>query len=126
LAQEKARLANTGCLTVLAQLRIQHRRVDVRSGSWLRENAEVEFANGNFLSTSINLKNRSAGDGRREKAIEKTILHALRARTFSRSQGQSRKSSIRVGKIALQFDVLAIHITKLSKSIPDEYKLVCR
>src|SRR5258708_7480095 len=28
----------------------------------LRENAEIEFANGNFVSTSINLKNRSAGN----------------------------------------------------------------
>ena len=29
-------------------------------GSWLRENAEIEFANGDFVSTSINLKNKSA------------------------------------------------------------------
>jgi hypothetical protein len=62
----------------------------VRLGSWLRENAEIEFANGNFVSTSINLKNKSAGDGCREKIIEKTILRAFRARTFSRSQGHSR------------------------------------
>src|ERR1700730_14530989 len=27
------------------------------------KNAEIEFANGNFVSTSINLKNKSAGDG---------------------------------------------------------------
>jgi hypothetical protein len=56
-------------------------------GSWLRENAEIEFANGNFVSTSINLKNKSAGDGCRDKTIEKTNLCAFRARTFSRSQG---------------------------------------
>jgi DNA-binding FrmR family transcriptional regulator len=31
-ARERALLANTECLTVLAQLRIRHRRVDVRSG----------------------------------------------------------------------------------------------
>jgi hypothetical protein len=62
----------------------------VRYGSWLRENAEIEFANGNFVSTSINLKNKSAGDGCRDKTIKKTILRALRARTFSSSQGQSR------------------------------------
>jgi hypothetical protein len=59
-------------------------------GSWLRENARTEFANGNFVSTSINLKNKSAGDGCRDKTIEKTILRAFRARTFSRSQGHSR------------------------------------
>jgi len=59
----------------------------VAYGSWLRENAEIEFANGNFVSTSINLKNKSAGDGCRDKTIEKTILRAFRARTFSRSQG---------------------------------------
>src|SRR3982075_588249 len=60
---------------------------NVRVGSWLRENAGIEFANGNFVSTSINLKNKSAGDGCRDKTIEKTILRAFRARTFSRSQG---------------------------------------
>jgi hypothetical protein len=59
-------------------------------GSWLRENSEIEFTNGNFVSTSINLKNKSAGDGCQDKTIEKTILRAFRARTFSRSQGQSR------------------------------------
>src|SRR5258708_8453927 len=64
-----------------------------RFGSWLRENSEIEFANGNFVSTSINLKNKSAGDGCRDKTIEKTILRAFRARTFSRSLGQNRKSS---------------------------------
>jgi hypothetical protein len=58
----------------------------------LRENSEIEFANGNFVSTSINLKNKSAGDGCRDKTIEKTILRAFRARTFSRSQGQKRTS----------------------------------
>jgi hypothetical protein len=59
---------------------------------WLRENAEIEVANGTFVSTSINLKNKTAGDGCRDKAIEKTILRAFRARTFSRSQGHSRRS----------------------------------
>src|SRR5258707_11757578 len=66
-------------------------RSNVRLGSWPRENAEIEFANGNFVSTSINLKNKSAGDGCRDKTIEKTILRAFRARTFSRSLGQNRK-----------------------------------
>jgi hypothetical protein len=56
----------------------------------LRENAEIEFANENFVSTSINLKNKSAGDGYRDKTIEKTILRAFGARTFSRSQGHER------------------------------------
>jgi hypothetical protein len=65
---------------------------EVRSGSWLCENSEIEFANGNFVSTSINLKNKSAGDGCQDKTIEKTILRAFRARTFSRSQGQTRTS----------------------------------
>jgi hypothetical protein len=64
-------------------------------GSWLRENSEIEFANGNFVSTSINLKNKSAGDGCRDKTIEKTILRAFRARTFSRSLGQKLKGSRR-------------------------------
>jgi hypothetical protein len=63
----------------------------VRFGSWLRENSEIEFANANFVSTSIDLKNKSASDGCRDKTIEKTILRAFRARTFSRSQGQSRR-----------------------------------
>src|SRR6267142_6178492 len=66
---------------------------DFRFGSWLRENSEIEFTNGNFLSTSINLENKSAGDGCRDKTIKKTILRALRARTFSRGLGQTRKSS---------------------------------
>jgi hypothetical protein len=64
--------------------------VNVCSGSWLRENSEIEFANGNFVSPSINLKNKSVVDSCRDKTIEKTILRAFRARTFSRSQGQSR------------------------------------
>jgi hypothetical protein len=64
--------------------------VHVRDGSWPRENAEIEFANGNFVSTSINLKNKSASDGCRDKTIEKTILRDFRARTFSRSQGHER------------------------------------
>jgi hypothetical protein len=64
---------------------------NVRDGSWLRENAEIEFADGNFVSSSINLKNKRAGDGCRNKTIEKTILRAFRPRTFSRSQGHSRR-----------------------------------
>src|ERR1700733_711262 len=57
--------------------------------SWLRENSEIESANGNFVSTSINLKNKSVtGDGCRNKTIEKTILRTFRARTFSRSLGR--------------------------------------
>src|SRR5260370_13434629 len=59
-------------------------QADVRHGSWLRENPEIEFANGNFVSTSVNLKSKSAGDGCRDKTIEKTILRTFRARTFSR------------------------------------------
>jgi hypothetical protein len=39
------------------------------------------------------LKNKSAGDGCRDKTIEKTILRAFRARTFSRSQGQKQTSN---------------------------------
>src|ERR1700686_4768970 len=66
-----------------------------RSWSWLRENSEIDFANRNFVLTSINLKNKSAGDGCRDKTIEKTILRTFRARTFSRSLGQNRKSSTR-------------------------------
>src|SRR5258706_12541262 len=50
-------------------------RSNVRLGSWPRENAEIEFANGNFVSTSINLKNKSAGDGCRDKTIEKAIAN---------------------------------------------------
>jgi hypothetical protein len=65
----------------------------VRFGSWLRENSEIEFANGNFVSTSINLKNKNAGDGCRDKTIEKIILRAFRARAFSRSLGHFRKSA---------------------------------
>jgi hypothetical protein len=65
----------------------------------LRENSEIEFANGSFVSTSIDLKNKSAGDGYRDKTIEKTILRAFRARTFSRSQGQTRKSGDATGSI---------------------------
>ena len=68
---------------------------DVRDGSWLRENSEIEFANGNFVSTSIILKNNSAGDGSRDKILEKTILRTFCARTFSRSLGQKLKSSMR-------------------------------
>src|ERR1700687_1161760 len=75
-----------------SQLKIfneRHCPDDVGFGSWPRENSEVEFANGNFVSTSVNLKNESTGHGCRDKTIEKTILRTFRARTFSRSQGQS-------------------------------------
>ena len=75
--------------------------IDVSKGSWLRENADIEFANGNFVSTSINLKNKSAGDGRWDKTIEKTFLRAFRARAFSRRQGQIRKSGPASGQTAL-------------------------
>jgi hypothetical protein len=66
-------------------------QVDVRNGSRPRENSEIEFGNGNFVLTSIILKNKSAGDGCRDKTIEKTILRTFRARTFSRSLGQKRR-----------------------------------
>jgi hypothetical protein len=74
----------------LARCQILGLGLIVGLGSWLRENSEIEFANGNFASTSINLENKSAGDGCRDKTIEKTILRAFRARTFSRSQGHQR------------------------------------
>ncbi len=45
-----------------------------------------------YLSYAINLKNKSAGDGCRDKTIEKTILRTFRARTFSRSQGHFQTS----------------------------------
>jgi hypothetical protein len=73
---------------------------EVRFGSWLRENAGTEFANGNFVSTSINLKNKSAGDGCRAKTIEKTILRAFRARTFSHSLGGQKQTSISEGSMS--------------------------
>lgn len=62
----------------------------VRSGSWLRENSEIELANGNFVSTSINWKIKIAGDSRRNKTIGKTILRTFRALTFSRTLGHLR------------------------------------
>jgi hypothetical protein len=74
----------------LTRPRLRYRR-DVCIGSWLRENSEIEFANGNFVSTSIILKNNSAGDGSRDKILEKTILRTFCARTFSRSLGQERR-----------------------------------
>ena len=39
-------------------------------------NSEIEFASGKFDSTSINLKNKSAGDGCLDKTKEKTILRS--------------------------------------------------
>jgi hypothetical protein len=74
----------------------------VRLGSRLRENSEIEFANGSFVSTSIDLKNKNAGDGYRDKTIEKTILRAFRARTFSRSQGHFRTSAGCVARFTLR------------------------
>jgi hypothetical protein len=73
----------------LAVVRVSH----VRFGSWLRKNSKIEFATGNFVSTSPNLENKSAGNSCRDKTIEKTILRAFLARTFSRSQGHSRPKS---------------------------------
>jgi hypothetical protein len=63
---------------------------DVYYGSRLRENSEIEFANGNFVTTSIDLKNKSDGDGCRNKTIEKANSARFRARTFSRRQRQQR------------------------------------
>jgi len=61
---------------------------DVCYGSWLRENSEIEFANGNSVTTSIDLKNKSAGDDCRNKTIEKTILRGfVRARFHAGSVG---------------------------------------
>src|ERR1700674_4191895 len=74
-------------------LHLQAASRDVRYGSWLHENSEIDFANRNFVLTSINLKNKSAGDGCRDKTIEKTILRTFRARTFSRSLGHFRTSA---------------------------------
>jgi hypothetical protein len=52
---------------------------EVRDGSWLRENAEIEFV--------------SAGVGCLNKTMEKTILRSFRERAFSRSQGQKLTGS---------------------------------
>jgi len=68
-------------------------RRNVSNGSWLRENWEIEFANGSFVSTSIDLKNKSAGDSYRDKTIEKMLFVRARfhaARVKSRSGGISR------------------------------------
>jgi len=81
-------------ICVIQRAQKLERASDVCKGSWLRENSEIEVANGNFVSTSVNLKDKSAGDGCRDKTIEKTILRAFRARTFSRSQGHFRKSAL--------------------------------
>ena len=89
-----------GKLTIPQQSFVVIASTDVGFGSWLRQNAEIEFANGNFVSTSINLKNKSAGDGCRDKTIEKTILRAFRARTFSRSQGS--KDDLKAQKLFLR------------------------
>jgi branched-chain amino acid transport system substrate-binding protein len=48
----------------------------------------------NAIRQYMNLKNKSAGDGRGDKTIEKTILRTFHARTFSRSQGHSRHSGV--------------------------------
>jgi hypothetical protein len=70
--------------------RVEYLSEIVRFGSWLRENSEIEFVNGTFVSSSINLKNKSAGVGCLNKTMEKTILRSFRERAFSRSQGQTR------------------------------------
>jgi len=80
--------------------------IDVSKGSWLRENADIEFANGNFVSTSINLKNKSAGDGRWDKTIEKTFLRAFRARVFTQP---GSNSEVRARKWADRFTVKNRH-----------------
>jgi hypothetical protein len=41
---------------VIRQVCIAH--LGVANGSWLHENSEIEFANGNFVSTSIDLENK--------------------------------------------------------------------
>jgi hypothetical protein len=53
---------------------------------------KIEFANRNFISTSIDLKNKSAGGDCPDKTIEKTILRTFRLRMFSRSHVQKRTS----------------------------------
>jgi hypothetical protein len=67
-------------------------RANVRLGSWLRENAEIEFANGNFVSTSINLKNKNAGDGCRDKIMEKQFCALFVRARFHAARVQKRKS----------------------------------
>jgi hypothetical protein len=52
------------------------------------------------------LKNKSAGDGYRDKTIEKTILRAFCARTFSRSQGHLQTSAQTGGMSGLPLIVL--------------------
>ena len=47
----------------------------------------------------VNSAPTGAGDGRRNKTIEKTILRAFRARAFSRSLGQKAKYSLRANVV---------------------------
>src|SRR5260221_2250956 len=101
-----------------SQPALDQARPNVRCGSWLRENAEIEFANGNFVSTSINLKNKSAGDGCRGKTIEKSILRAFRARTFSRSQGQKRKWPRLNGKSVLASGADIVRLPQHVRKVP--------
>ena len=91
----------------------------VSSGSWLRENSEIEFASGKFDSTSINLKNKSAGDGCRNKTIGKTILCTFRARTFSRGLGQKAKfrADQRTSALARKADVSRFMSTRPNKKL---------
>jgi hypothetical protein len=54
----------------------------VCSGSWLPENSEIEFANGNFVSTSIDLKNKSASDSCQEATSQGLVKEAARQPHF--------------------------------------------
>src|SRR3984957_1013631 len=62
------------------------------SGLGCVETPKLNLRTESLSPTSINLRNESAGDGRGDKTIEKTILRTFRARTFSHSQGQSLHS----------------------------------
>jgi hypothetical protein len=88
--------------------------------SWLRENAEIEFANANFVSTSINLKNKSAGDVCPDKTIEKIILRAIRASTFSRSQRQKRTWALPILMSTYQLPISDVPlVSRVSAANPD-------
>ena len=82
--------------------------IDVSKGSWLlRENADIEFANGNFVSTSIDLKNRSACDSCRGKTIEKNNSARFScARVFTQP---GSNSEVRARKWADRFTVKNRH-----------------
>jgi hypothetical protein len=59
---------------------------DVRFGSRLCENSDVELAR--RISVSISVETDYAGDSFCEKTIEKTILRVLGSSEFSHSLGQ--------------------------------------